>query len=391
VGARRRCCCDCYFVLDTFPVDGADVNAVDPYWEECEGDWEIVGSLLTTEDAGAVCVFKPMVGWPVGIFEARVIVNRIEPAVNSIGGTAQMFAYIGTEDTPCGGTGSAWRLELEILSSLEGTLTLYNPADEVAGTRQVFFPEAQTYTDFWICVGWDPDLEWGVVKAGCDEAAGPPIWACHQGMPTYYFALGNKSAAPDQVFYDEAYYIDQYNHDARCPDCDMPCCCPCIEQEINQPTLTATVVPTYGADCYIGGESTTLECNAIAGGCCIWASTVDLIVTCKLDDTIELELSMECLSDGSAGFTGNCEDYKMTITLKNVITDPEQANCFTVESPASSGPVTKGVVTENGVVQCDCMPAFWAKFGPFYLWKNPSMLTEEVCYCCKEFSIVVTQ
>jgi len=392
MGARRRCCCDCYFVFDPFPVDGEDVNDVNPYWQECNGDWEITNGMLTTEDANAVCSFVPMVGWPVGIMTARVTISKIEPPINSFGGTAQMFAFIGAPGGPCGGMGlgtyAPWKAELEIVDGNDGELRLYNPAGELAGARSVVFSVG--WTEFWMCVGWDADLEWGEVLCGCDDAPGPPIWACHEGMPDYYFALGNKSAAPNQVYYEEVFYIDQYDHNPLCPDCSIPCCCPCIEQELNRPTLRATVVKGLDPDCEIaGGEDAILSCSVIEGECCVWTST-DLVLVCKEEDEIELALSMRCGGESGYGVTGRCQDYYMTVSLKNP-TDPDEGCCVTIAGTASQDPVTKGIVFEDGAWQCDCFPALYLKFGPFYIWRNPSMLNPECCKCCQEFYIEVVE
>lgn len=388
MGARRRCCCDCYFVFDPFPVDGADVNDVNANWEECEGDWEITSSMLTTEDANAVCTFVPMVGWPVGIFTARVAISKIEPAINSIGGTAQIFAYVGSSGSPCSGTGLPWKAELEITSGTEGTLRLYDPAGDLAGERLCIFTVG--WTEFWMCVGWNEAVGTGEVLTGCDDQMGTPIWACYEDtMPDYYFALGNKLASPNQVYYEETFYIDQYDHNTLCPDCSVPCCCPCIEDELNRPTLTITVVKGDDPDCDIsGGETATMECVAISGDCCTWTTpdATPLVLVCELADQIELKVRMECGGEAGYGIMGRCEDYYMTIGLKNPA-EPEDMYCFTAAT-GGTGDIVKGVVGE-----CTCEPALYVKFGPFYLWRNPSMLPYDghQCHCCQEFYIEVTE
>lgn len=385
MGARRRCCCVCYNVFDAFSADGEDVHAVNPNWEECsgDGDWVIADGLLTTEDADAVIVFLPMVGWPVGIFNARIAISKIYPAINSIGGTAQMFAYVGSDGSPCSGTAGAWRLELEIITGGVGELRLYDPSDTLAGAQDLSF--SGPYVEFWLCIGWDADLDWGEVVAGSPSGTGTPIWVCHQGMPSYYFALGNKSAAPDQVYYEETFYIDQYDHNPACPDCSIPCCCPCLEDELNRPDLTVSVV-LGDDDCAIPGtETTTLHCAAISGECCMWTTAYGpLAFECELQD-VEVELRMWCTGEAGYGITGRCEDYVMEMTLRNP-SEPGDVECW-----MSTGGET--TVTKQIVLPCTCIPLS-LKFGPFYLWRKPWTLPPPEyhdCYCCKEFWLVVTE
>jgi hypothetical protein len=370
------CCCGCYTFTD--PFTGADhSNPATADWEECSGDWEIYKDTLATPDADAVISLKHMVGWPVGIMQAEVLITSISKGINSFGGTAQIFAYVGSVGTPCSGTTGTWRLELSVVDSDTGVLSLYDDTDTLVGDRDVVF-QSGTCT-MTLCVAWDETLEKGEITGSCTDMLGVQLWTCHDTMPDYYFALGNKTATTDQVYYESATYTDHYDHNSACPDCTISCCCPCIEAEDQQPTLTATVVATEATDtCWIGGESTTLECGAVEGNCCDWAAATPLSLICEIEsETHTLSVVMTCETEG-------CGGYRMTLSWPG--SDGGNAGyCLNV---GDGWPQTRYVLDDP---PCTCIP-FYVRFGPFRLWRNPAALGDpHACHCCTEFWVDVSE
>ena len=377
-GGGWWCCCnrDCVHFYDDF--ERADSDDIGADWAECgSDDWEILDGTLTSPVADDWVACLHMEGWPVGIMKATVSIDDPAHSFDSVGGTAQIFAYVGTVDTPCSGdTAGIWRLELEVVDSSEGVLSLYDPNNDLVGTRQVLF--TGTTCEMALCVAWDDVLEDSTITATCTGLAGIPIWTCHGVMPTYWFALGNKyavsaGAGTNQVYYESAEYIDHFDHNPLCPNCQWYCCCHCLEAEDRQPTLTATVVGNGEADCYVGSGSTTLECSADPGGCCLWSSATPLSLVCKLEDeTHELDIVMECDT------AGGCEGYSMRLSW------PTGGGGNSTYCLGEEWPQSKGVVGE-----CTCDPLS-VRFGPFRLWKDtppPPMNYGDHCNCCTEFYI----
>ena len=366
---RRRCCCNegCVTFRDDF--DREDSTSLGADWTECSGDWEIWDEHLHIEDADAVVACNHMAGFPVGIMTAGVHIRDPmgDPGHTSVGAIYRIHAYVGTEVSPCSAYATTWTLELEILTNTTGELRLYDPSDTLIGTRSCAFGDA-LFTWFKLCVSAKEIL------GTCEHQSGPPVWDCvEEEPPGYYFALG--SGTDDPVYFEYAHYEDHYDHDANCPDCDTPCCCPCIEVEGQQPDLLATLTDAGTGLCYgtLDGSTGTLSCSALPGECCTWSLAEPIAYECQDGDPQTITFSLQCAS--TSGQEG-CYGYRLY--LPNAL-------------PAPSGYCP--LVGENysyPINECSCDPLNLV-FGPFHKWRSGSELDPDVCKCCEDFYIVITE
>lgn len=364
--SRRRCCCECKTDSDDF--NRSDSTDIGDAWEECVGDWSISGNHLTcdtTTDAVAVWL-TPVVGRPYGILTATIHIweppDMQSPGFSSVGAKYRILAYYGAELTPCeGAADDPWILELEILTTTTGHLSLIDPDGVAIGPVDVSF--TTQWTSLELCLGED------LIVGKCETKV---LTSCGQAYG-YWFALG--SGGPTPPFFESVEYSDQYDHNITCPDCARNCCCPCLEGQ--RPTLTATI---YAPECaHMHGASTTLTCNGIVGECCVWTSDADIEFTCPDEGegcenyVYKLSLIMECgTSQGEP-----CEGYTMQVNWPGG-SDNEHFCDF-----ADDG-VTKGA--EPG---CTCEPAI-LEFHGYRLWKDEAAMLD-CCLCCESFDIVVTE
>jgi hypothetical protein len=221
MGARRRCCCDCYEFRDDF--DGGDSTDLGANWGECSGDWEIASDHLVANGAGIVSL-KKMVGKQVG----KLTVYCEELTVGTI---VSLRAFYGTEASPCTAKLS-WKLKFTVLTSSTAKLELLDTAGNVKQVQNISFSASEV--GLILCVGPEridgsSNVTYHLLSCVCTD--GMPNGCAHEG---YWFAIENESSETVKIEYVE--YIDHYSHNVKCPDCLCGCEGNCLPD-----TLTATI------------------------------------------------------------------------------------------------------------------------------------------------------
>jgi hypothetical protein len=329
VGARRRCCCICWTIADDFDRD--DSTDIGAEWDECDGDWEISGNCLQANEKGIALWLRYPNNPPLPPRTGIMTVKIVDP---TDGAHYRIYAF-AKDGCPEDGTNLLYA-DLTVAASggtLVGTVDVGGPDIVSTGAVSTTITTKMTLT---FCVGESE------IMAYFDSSTYPSR-ACHDGsvcQEGLYFGLANESDTEIAVFND-AWQIDHYDHDTRCPSCGCDCEGKCMPLQLCL-TLTNENYCTP-----LDGLEFVLE----SIGACRWISDT---WTCGPYAGMYWEFTPVT---SWVGVTGECTSY--VLTLRN-----------------GDGSVRE---TFSAASNCTCDPLFWE-------WSEVDFASDSYSsHCCEGY------
>jgi hypothetical protein len=390
------CCCGCTTYEDDFERSSPPIGGS---WIDCGDTASIVDGRLKIPSGGKV-VLEEMaapVNEEVGIFIVECEIWT--PAGIHTGTVYKLNAFEGNIGSPCSGkTGDYYTVTATIGPTQLGITTvelrLYHNGVQIGNLPKQFGTTESTF-NLMICVSKD------MIVAGKDTWM--ILWTCpdeEYGTDGHYFSIETSGG---DGYIESAFYTDHYDHDKLCPNCDVNCCCPCLEdmEDRSERRLVATLTtnsdnPIYNCE-DMNMQSLLLYCYSVEFECCDWIpvdSNQKFFFDCKNQDgylegyTYALEFTMTCES-----LYQECTEYVGRLSWA-----PGYANymgCYPIDWSLDNGVYYLDYHPIAAECKCRVDPDagddddITLTFGPYSLVNNPANLYGH-CFCCDEFYVVVT-
>jgi hypothetical protein len=390
------CCCGCTTYEDDFERSSPPIGGS---WVDCGGTASIVDGRLKIPSGGKV-VLEEMaapVDEEVGIFIAECEIWN--PSGIHTGTVYTLNAFEGSVGTPCSGkTGDYYSVTATIGPTSLGITTvelrLYHSGVQI-GTLPKQFGTTESTFNLMMCISKD------MIVAGKDTWM--VLWTCpddEYGTDGHYFSIETSGG---DGYIEYAFYTDHYDHDKACPNCEVNCCCPCLEdmEDRSARRLVATLISTSSDSAYncsaMNNDTLLLYCDSIEFECCDWMpvnSGEKFFFDCKDQNgnlegySYALEFEMTCES-----LYQECTDYVGRLSWATGYAN--YGGCSPTNWSLDSGVYYR---SDNPIAaECKCRVDPGAgdddditlTFGPYSLLSQPTGLFDH-CFCCDEFYVVVT-